>query len=351
MKAYDPSTQRLAGDLRTSADIKAKMATDPKGALKEAAQQFEALFLQQVLKSMRDTVPQDGPFDSEATRFYTGMLDQQLATRLASSGRVGLAKLIEQQLGRNMGLSPDVVAAGAAKDGAQPDVATPTPEQLLNGLRSNLPEGMETLPPGLQTKVAAALQSLASEQQRDKVMEAGRAANLATPSVAVAPAGGDGRSDGSPARDFVSRIWPHAVEASRSTGIPAQFLVAHAALESGWGKSEIRRGDGSSSYNLFGIKAGRSWQGGAVEAATTEYVGGVAQPSREKFRAYGSYAEAFRDYASLLQRPRFAGALNSTDGTEFARSLQQAGYATDPMYADKLSRIINGATLRQALSG
>ena len=134
--------------------------------------------------------------------------------------------------------------------------------------------------------------------------------------------------------------------------MPAQFLVAHAALESGWGKGEIRKPDGSPTYNLFGVKAGRSWTGATVEVQTTEYVNGVAQSTRDKFRAYGSYAESFADYANLLRNnSRFSGVLNQQDGTQFARSLQQSGYATDPMYADKLSRIINGGTLRQALAG
>ena len=160
--------------------------------------------------------------------------------------------------------------------------------------------------------------------------------------------------DGVPAsaKEFANRVWPHAVEASRSTGIPPQFLVAHAALESGWGKSEIRRADGTSSHNLFGIKAGKSWSGSSVEASTTEYVNGEAQRVSEKFRAYDSYADSFRDYANLLRNnPRYGGVIGSQDGTEFARRLQQAGYATDPMYADKLARIINGPTLRQALIG
>jgi flagellar protein FlgJ len=134
--------------------------------------------------------------------------------------------------------------------------------------------------------------------------------------------------------------------------VPAHFLVAHAALESGWGQHEIRNPDGSTTYNLFGIKAGRSWQGATSEARTTEYVAGSAQSQRERFRAYGSYAEAFADYAGLLaNNPRFSGVLGQQDGTGFARSLQQAGYATDPMYADKLARIINGNTLRQAMIG
>jgi flagellar protein FlgJ len=154
------------------------------------------------------------------------------------------------------------------------------------------------------------------------------------------------------AKDFVTQVWPHAVEASRSTGIPPQFLVAHSALESGWGKSEIRRPDGSGAHNLFGIKAGKNWTGDTVDTVTTEYIDGKPQQVVEKFRAYGSYAEAFRDYASLLRNnPRYGGVIGSQDGTEFARQLQQAGYATDPMYADKLSRIINGPTLRQALIG
>jgi flagellar protein FlgJ len=154
------------------------------------------------------------------------------------------------------------------------------------------------------------------------------------------------------ASDFVNRIWPHAVEAGSSLGVPPQFLVAHSALESAWGKSEIRAADGAPTYNLFGVKAGRSWQGPSVEVQTTEYVNGVAQTSSEKFRVYGSYAESFRDYANLLRNnSRFSGVLGQQDGTQFARSLQQSGYATDPLYADKLSRIIKGSTLHQALSG
>jgi flagellar protein FlgJ len=153
-------------------------------------------------------------------------------------------------------------------------------------------------------------------------------------------------------KEFVNRVWPHAVEASRSTGVPPQFLVAHSALESGWGRSEIRRADGSPSYNLFGIKAGKSWSGATADATTTEYVNGQPQQSVERFRAYGSYEEAFRDYANLLRNnARFSAVIGSQDGTEFAKRLQQAGYATDPMYADKLSRIINGPALRQALIG
>jgi len=133
--------------------------------------------------------------------------------------------------------------------------------------------------------------------------------------------------------------------------VPAHFLVAQSALESGWGKREIKAADGSPSFNLFGIKAGRSWSGPTAEVQTTEFVKGEAQSVRARFRVYGSYAEAFRDYAKVLSsNPRFAGVIGQQDGAQFARSLQQAGYATDPMYADKLARIISGPMLRQALS-
>jgi len=155
-----------------------------------------------------------------------------------------------------------------------------------------------------------------------------------------------------PAARFAAAVWPYAVAASRTTGIPPQFLLAHAALESGWGRHEPRFVDGRPSHNLFGIKAGGNWQGEAVEARTTEYVAGVAEQRVERFRAYASYAESFRDYARLLaESPRYAEVLGSRDATTFARGLQRAGYATDPAYADKLENLINGATLRQALIG
>ena len=142
----------------------------------------------------------------------------------------------------------------------------------------------------------------------------------------------------------------HANEASQTTGIPARFMLGQAALESGWGKRELRGTDGTPSHNLFGIKAGAGWKGPIVEAVTTEYVNGVARKSVEKFRAYPSYADAFRDYANLLRsNPRYAGVLaqaaQGIDLEGFAHGLQRAGYATDPNYADKLSRIIRGTQL------
>ena len=150
---------------------------------------------------------------------------------------------------------------------------------------------------------------------------------------------------------FVASIWQHAQRAAKELGVDARALVAQAALETGWGKFELKNADGTPSHNLFNIKAGRSWSGDTVSTATTEYVNGAATRENARFRAYGSYADSFRDYANLIRNnPRYAGVVGQSDATAFARGLQSAGYATDPQYADKLARIINGTTLRVALA-
>ncbi len=299
---------QLAIDVNALAQTRAQARQDPQAALKDAARQFEAVFLQMVLKSMRDATPQDGLFDNEQSRLFQSMLDQQLAQTLSASGTTGLARLIEQQLGR--GLAAGAPAAGAAPTGVLPAAPTRLPQ----------PAAAPALP------------------------------FAATPAADSPPAGRVAGA-GTPAREFVDRLWSHASEASRTTGIPAHFMIAQAALETGWGRAELRHADGSPTHNLFGIKAGRNWQGAVAEATTTEYVNGVEQKKVERFRAYSSYAEAFRDYASLLgTSPRYAAVLNAQDAAGFARGLQQAGYATDPMYAAKLERIIGGATLRNGLA-
>jgi flagellar protein FlgJ len=143
-------------------------------------------------------------------------------------------------------------------------------------------------------------------------------------------------------RNFQEKLGAHAEEASRTTGIPAKFMLGQAALESGWGKREIKGRDGTNSHNLFGIKAGGDWKGKVVEATTTEYVNGKAQTRVERFRAYDSYSDSFKDYGKLLaSNPRYEKVLASAgDASSFAQGLQKAGYATDPHYASKLTSII-----------
>ncbi len=331
---------RAAFDVQASQDLRETLRKNPQEGLKAAAQQFETLFLQMVMKSMRDTVPDDGLFSSDQTRFYNSLLDQQMAQNMATSGKgVGFAQLIEKQLGASLAnVAPEAAAApGAAALSALMSQAASFADRT-SALSGTQMHGQPAS--GLRyQEVLSSLPTSAAYAAAEKAQQA---------SGTNAPAG----AEAGDARSFVERLWPDAVTASRTTGIPPQFLIAHAALESGWGKSEIRNADGSSSHNLFGIKAGKSWTGDGVLSRTTEYVDGQPQASIERFRSYGSYAEAFQDYAKLLRdNPRYSNVIGSQNGTEFANRLQQAGYATDPNYANKLSRIIDGPTLRQALIG
>jgi flagellar protein FlgJ len=315
-------------DVSSLAALKRQLKDGDPKALKAAAQQFEALFLQMVLKSMRDATPRDGVFESDQSRMYETLLDQQMAQVLgARSGGTGLAAMIEKQLSRQnteaqpfdgpLPLSPPVPWIRFPEKGMMP-----------------LPQELKQTPYRLPAGPAAA----------DVVNDSPPAAAAVDATVTSAGAA-------STAAEFVNRLLPAAIEAGRATGIPAHFMVAQAALETGWGKSEPRRADGSSSFNVFGIKAGKSWHGPVTEGTTTEYVGGVAQKQVERFRVYGSYAEAFRDYSSLLSaNPRYAGVLGTQDAGSFARGLQRAGFATDPKYAAKLERIIGGSTLKQVLA-
>jgi len=319
----------LASDVQSVQGLKGRLRTNREAGIKEAAQQFEALFLQIMLKSMRATTSQDGLLDSDATRFFTGMMDEQLAKNLSQQGGLGLAKMLEEQLGRQMKGAGDLsLTEENTMYTAVENMATP-PASIAGRFMD--------LPPNVLRNLTAAMDR----------------ASLARQTYASTPEfkGSVDEREMTP-REFARTMWPHAVEASRRTGIPPQFLIAHAALESGWGRRDIKNADGSPSHNLFGIKAQGNWQGKSVEINTTEYVNGLPVKERARFRAYDSYADAFSDYARLLaDNPRYGAVIGSQNGTEFARRLQQAGYATDPKYAEKLSAIIDGTTLRQALIG
>lgn len=284
-----------SGSLAVSAQsldkLRMQAKQSPDQALKVVAQQFETVFMNMMLKSMRDATPQDGMFDSEQTKMFTGMLDQQLVQSMSSRG-VGLANIMIKQLSRPASLD-------AAQTRTEPVLSLPLRsasampvlygESIANGMRNSQPQ-----PTPLQ-------------------------------------------------QDFVRRMTPHAVQASQETGVPTHLVMGQAALESGWGRREIHLSDGSTSFNLFGIKAGGNWNGKVAEVVTTEYHNGIASKQVEKFRAYSSYKEAFSDYAHLLrENPRYAQVLQPGQGSpEIAHALQRAGYATDPDYADKLVKVMN----------
>ena len=277
----------LAFDSTRSLDtLRTRAAADPKAATREAAKQFETLFMNEIVKSMRASTMQSGLMDNGGTKLGTEMLDSQLATQLAGQPG-GLSDIIARQLERQMGLSPG-----------------PIP---VTGSANNTPAPLQSKP------------------QPTRIPQAGAAG-------------------------FVQQHSDAAKAAQDKTGIPAEFMVSQAALETGWGRKEIRHADGSPSYNLFGIKAGPNWKGPTADITTTEYVNGKAQKVTAKFRAYSSYAESFADYAQMMKdSPRYAKLTQTVAATAspaaFAQGLQKAGYATDPAYADKLTRVIN-TTLR-----
>lgn len=285
----------LAIDSQSLDKLRLQAKHTPDQAIKAAAKQFESVFLNMMLKSMRDATPQDGVFDSEQTKMFTGMLDQQLAQSMASRG-IGLADVMVKQLSHNQ----------------------------------------QNPVPGAEYRVPDAEHSVHSTQHSALGVKHS-APGTAIPSAYKADV----------QQSFIDKLRVPAEQASLSTGIPAHLILGQAALESGWGKREIKMVDGSDSHNLFGIKAGRDWKGKVAEVTTTEYHNGVASQQVERFRAYGSYAESFQDYASLLSNnPRYNGVVGQADAKAFAQGLQQAGYATDPKYATKLAGVIGSISTR-----
>jgi flagellar protein FlgJ len=291
---------KIALDTKALGDLRQSAKTGSPDALKGAATQFEAMFINMMMKSMRDATPQDGMLDNQQTKMFTTMLDQQMSQNLAKRG-VGLADMLVRQLTAR-DVNAQALALGA--------------EQGAGGGGRAMPDPLSA------------------------------AEMMSTPGAIAAPASSgaaSARNQSPHVRSFREKMTGAAEEAERSTGIPAKFMLGQAALESGWGRREIRMRDGSQSFNVFGIKAGANWKGKVATAVTTEYVNGVATQRVEKFRAYDSYADAFKDYAKMISNnPRYEKVLaHAGDAASFAHGLQKAGYATDPHYATKLSRIIS----------
>lgn len=279
------SFQSIAGQSLGGADslnaLKAAASRDPKAQIRETAKQFETLFMQEVMKSMRASTLASGMLDNSATQMGSEMLDTQFAGKMSGLPG-GLSEAIQKQLSRQMGIK---------------DL---TPENVKKAS---------------QTTLAQALPALATKGIPNHV------------------------------QSFIQQHDASAKAASAATGIPASFMVAQAAHESGWGKREIVGADGSKSHNIFGIKATPGWKGKTVDVRTTEVINGQAMKVTAKFRAYGSYDEAFKDYAKLLgSNDRYAKVVaqaQNGNAAGFARGLQQAGYATDPAYAEKIAKTIH----------
>ncbi|SAL02108.1 flagellar assembly peptidoglycan hydrolase FlgJ [Caballeronia ptereochthonis] len=317
-------SNRFALDTQGFDALRAQANTNPQQGLKEAAKQFDAVFTQMMLKSMRDATPSDSPFESNDTKSFTSMLDQQLSQQMSSKG-IGVADMMLKQLMRNAGGKAGANGTGGANA-----------MNALGGMAGGSGD-IEANAGNLAAMNAMAKAYAAAQANRNNASLAGKGYS-ATDSLEP-PVRGNGSDK---VNAFVDRLAVPAQAASAATGIPARFIIGQAALESGWGKREIKTANGATSHNIFGIKATKDWTGKTVDSVTTEYVNGRPQKVVERFRAYDSYEEALTDYASVIKNnPRYAPVVQaSRDVAGFAHGMQKAGYATDPQYAKKLISIM-----------
>lgn len=320
----------------------AKTGTDEekKAALQEAAQQFEAIFMQMLLKSMRkaeDVLASDSPFNSESTKFYRDMHDQQMAVEFSSNGSLGLSELIVRQLGGDDNFTPQTVLRN---DG---DIDS----------RQSFAKNYSLI----EQAKAAALANSGSDNSSEKESNPNNSLSLTSfypanqvsnnrqksAEFAVNGNNADQNERFPEPTDFVSALTAPAKLVENKLGIPFEVVIAQAALETGWGKKIIKNEQGESTNNLFNIKADSRWQGDKVAKETLEFEQGTMVKKTAPFRSYSSMEDSVKDYVDFLSSgERYKEALNKIGNVEqFLQGIQKAGYATDPNYADKIQ-----ATLR-----
>jgi peptidoglycan hydrolase FlgJ len=285
-------------------------------AIKQVAKQFESLFVQMMLKSMRDTVPENELFGSNAGKMYQDMYDKQLSTTISNARGIGLANVIERQLG---GTADDNLSVKNIQD----YIASAEQKNQQSSQTINSATTLQKLAEQSPLKFASVAANLSGQQSTWQTPEA-----------------------------FVEDVWPHALRAADELGVDADVLLAQSALETGWGKYLPLKSDGSNSFNLFGIKADERWSGDKVEIVTQEYRHGVMQQEKAEFRSYDSVSDAVADYVEFIRgNERYQKALeHGYDADAYARELQNAGYATDPDYAKKINRVRGNDILQNRAS-
>ncbi|MBD3634974.1 MAG: flagellar assembly peptidoglycan hydrolase FlgJ [Methylophaga sp.] len=288
---------------------------DEEQTLRQVAGQFESLFVNMMLKSMRQASLAEGLFDSEQSKMYQDMADQQLASDLSMRGGLGLQDVIMRQLG-----GARYANSAEAVPGQTFSIDTVTVRPSL-GIRVNekiIEQIREAKPQPLAEDTEVVETDMANMPKRFNSPE-----------------------------EFVEKLWPYAERAAEKLGVAPEVILSQAALETGWGKHILADQQGSS-FNLFNIKAHR-WDGDTVAKNALEYRDGIALHEQSQFRVYDSYQHSFDDYVRFLQtQPRYSQALQHVgDPNAFIEQLHKAGYATDPQYADKIKRIMNSDTLAQ----
>ena len=313
MQVVDPSIYTEQSSLT---QLKKGARENSPEAIKQVAKQFESLFVQMMLKSMRDTVPENELFGSNAEKMYQDMYDKQLSTSISNARGIGLANVIERQLGG----TPD---ENLNVKNIQDYIATADRKSHLSSETINSAVTLQKLTEQSPLKFASVSSNLSDKQSAWHTPES-----------------------------FVEDVWPHALRAADELGVNADVLLAQSALETGWGKHLPLKPDGSNSFNLFGIKADERWSGDKVEIVTQEYRHGVMQQEKAEFRSYDSVSEAVADYVDFIRgSERYQKALeHGYDADAYARELQKAGYATDPDYAKKINRVRGNEILQDRVS-
>ncbi|MFT4925599.1 MAG: flagellar protein FlgJ [Phenylobacterium sp.] len=351
---------------------KLRSSTD-KSALEAAAKQFESIFTKMLLTSMRkasEVLESDSPFNSQSTKFYRDMHDQQMVSNIANTGGLGLADMIMEQLaGTNEKFSPASVLRNDGglpgqpnKGGSAMDVIVPGSKPLE--IKSNQGQSFDFGQRQSPFQLPAANYNAQPPSQSAETHPANTAANTSTnTSTSKGESTSGGISEGissskadkaslfdSP-QSFIESLLPHARKVAAAKGMEPLMLIAQAALETGWGKKVIKKSDGSSSHNLFGIKADSRWQGDKAKVQTLEFKDGVAKKENAFFRAYNSVEESVKDYMNFVSSDdRYKEAMNNVkDPSKYFNALQSAGYATDPNYANKVVNILNGKIFAKAV--
>lgn len=281
--------------------------------LRFVAEQFEAIFLQMMLKSAHGTSSESDLFEGgEQTEFYQDWHDKQLAIHLSSGKGIGIADMLVKQLQMQQTLQASLPTDNTT-DTKSPRVGETTLAPFPLTIKHTAPANGNPVKPAEDISSAIIFD---------------------TPQA------------------FVNHLWPMAKQAAEKMGMTPEVLLAQTALETGWGKKIAQDSSGKSSHNLFNIKADHRWNGDSVSISTLEFRSGIPQQEQAKFRAYESFQASFNDYAKFIQNsPRYQPAMTvANDAKAYTQELSRAGYATDPEYAQKIIGIIEGEPLKQALA-
>ncbi|MDZ7869464.1 MAG: glucosaminidase domain-containing protein [Rheinheimera sp.] len=381
-------------DLSSLNDIRALASKDKVGAIRQAAQQFESVFMGMLMSSMRkanQTFEEDNPLNSQATGFYRDMYDSQLTAELSKKGTLGLADLMVQQLAPEAAKSKVASLVSASNQFSEQTEKSLPLEKVIHAKVLPKHQAMKLdaeriIYPAQHVRTDASMTVGAASKLNAQADVAGAndvtapdvrqlgaeliVAQTAMPSVATQPraAGAplltpltpvaattdtdtvDPLADmQGPEAEFVRNILPAARQAARQLGLEPLALVAQAALETGWGQRMLKAADGRESFNLFGIKAQGEWQGEVAVVDTLEYRQGIARQEKAKFRIYQDVQASLQDYVDFIrQQPRYQDAVAvSHDTANYFQQLQAAGYATDPNYAQKILQVMNGSVLKE----